>query len=96
MMNKEADKIMTIAGTDAGVRECTGRIGRNRPEGYVEVRDPDSDKLLFEISPERALIRVRRRWKVVIFNLASVGLKYVGNENMGSVPCVVDKRHLTS
>lgn len=83
----------------SSLRERTGRVGRNRPEGYVEVRDPVSDKLLFEVSPERALIRIRRRRQIVIFNLASIGLEYVGSENIGAVPCVpcvVDKRHLTT
>lgn len=96
MMQGIADEVRAIAKADSSVRERTGRIGRNRPGGYVEVRDPVSGKLLFEVSPERALIRIRRRWQVVIFSLASVGLEYSGNEDIKAVPCIVDKRHLTT
>lgn len=44
--------------------------------GYEEVREPFTNRLLFEISPERSLIRIRQRKTLTIIDLAQYGLVY--------------------
>jgi hypothetical protein len=94
-METIADEAMAIAEADGLIEGRVGRTGRYKPEGFIEVRDPVTDKLLFEVCPELALIRTRRRRTVVIFSLASVGLQFVGRENveeLPSLPFLVDRR----
>ncbi len=44
--------------------------------GFEEVREPSTNRLLFEIAPERSLIRILRRKVMTVIDLAEYGLVY--------------------
>ena len=55
---------------------------------YIDIREANSDKLLFRLDPERCLIEIQRRGQQTVIDLKKYGLMFMGTNGRDTlIPC---------